>query len=567
MKLILIFLLYRLSGTQAHQCSVDEFSCATGGQCIPRIKWQDDVEDCWDGSDEFCLPWQLDCGFGSPRCISKKKVNDGRIDCYSGLDEACPSHYFVCKDKSACIDPALFQDGVRQCKDGSDEPCAPGLFPCTNSSKCISMKKFQNGINDCADGSDEECTTSQVECGCGKVRCVNRERVGDGFWDCEDGTDELFNVTRGKYCEDGSLRRNGANSLLVGELQLCTDSSLCHRKFGEICVVVGGSWRCVCQRGSVRLPGSTRCIPITEVDSYLREPIPNCTRARQELRTRFDTSSGLLGKLVRAVPYQKGVRRAPSSPKPQAILVPQAVAAMNDGEVNHHRSGRHETDVTCSGNSSCACSPSSTWFNGTCIPLLNECGDKALNDCDPNATCMDNPLSYECLCRENFLDVSPDPVKKPGRKCIELVNECSDARLNDCSPNAKCIDKAVGYACRCVPGFADTSPPGRPGRNCTQQVNECAEKLHDCDPNAICRDEPIGYRCHCPFGFADASKDPSKPGRLCVQLSIECEGCNSSTSHCVPTAGGSVVCTCLPGFQDLNPINPGQNCSKLTRTS
>ncbi|VDO15277.1 unnamed protein product [Haemonchus placei] len=69
-------------------------------------------------------------------------------------------------------------------------------------------------------------------------------------------------------------------------------------------------------------------------------------------------------------------------------------------------------------------------INGECVAsngenketfpaLLNECGDKALNDCDPNATCMDNPLSYECLCRENFLDVSPDPVKKPGRKCIE----------------------------------------------------------------------------------------------------------------------------------------------------
>ncbi|KAK6041314.1 hypothetical protein COOONC_21180, partial [Cooperia oncophora] len=50
-------------------------------------------------------------------------------------------------------------------------------------------------------------------------------------------------------------------------------------------------------------------------------------------------------------------------------------------------------------------------------------------------------------------------------------------------------------------------------------------------------------------------------------VSIECEGCNSSTSHCVPTAGGNVVCACLPGYEDLNPINPGQNCSKLTHSS
>ncbi|VDO64094.1 unnamed protein product [Heligmosomoides polygyrus] len=154
----------------------------------------------------------MDCGFGSPRCIPRKRIRDGRIDCYSGLDEGCPSHYFVCKDKSSCLDPTLFQDGIRQCKDGSDEreqiyvqhsmilkesACAIGQFPCSNSSKCISKKKFQNGVDDCEDGSDEECTTSQVECGCGKTRCVARERVGDGFWDCEDGSDELFNVTRG----------------------------------------------------------------------------------------------------------------------------------------------------------------------------------------------------------------------------------------------------------------------------------------------------------------------------------------------------------------------------------
>ncbi|VDO92697.1 unnamed protein product [Haemonchus placei] len=129
-----------------------------------------------------------------------------------------------------------------------------------------------------------------------------------------------------------------------------------------------------------------------------------------------------------------------------------------------------------------------------------------------------------------------------NRVHFEVVNECSDARLNDCSPNAKCIDKAVGYACRCVPGFADTSPPGRPGRNCTQQVNECAEKLHDCDPNAICRDEPIGYRCHCPFGFADASKDPSKPGRLCVQRKYSTELNHAVIEMCVNDGKGLGRC-------------------------
>ncbi|KAK5968561.1 hypothetical protein GCK32_016754, partial [Trichostrongylus colubriformis] len=54
-------------------------------------------------------------------------------------------------------------------------------------------------------------------------------------------------------------------------------------------------------------------------------------------------------------------------------------------------------------------------------------------------------------------------------------------------------------------------------------VNKCETKQHDCDPNAICRDELNGYQCQCPVGFADSSPDPSKPGRVCVQLVNECE--------------------------------------------
>lgn len=65
------------------------------------------------------------------------------------------------------------------------------------------------------------------------------------------------------------------------------------------------------------------------------------------------------------------------------------------------------------------------------------------------------------------------------------------------------------------------------------------------------------------------SKDSIRSWRVTELLSvnIECEGCNSSTSHCVPTAGGSVVCACLPGLEDLNPISPGQRCSVPRRRS
>ncbi|VDO64092.1 unnamed protein product [Heligmosomoides polygyrus] len=128
-----------------------------------------------------------------------------------------------------------------------------------------------------------------------------------------------------------------------------------------------------------------------------------------------------------------------------------------------------------------------------------------------------------CTSTSATLKVTPLPIQASAAVLVSVVNECSEARLNDCSPNARCVDKAIGYSCRCVPGFADTSPARarRPGRVCTALVNECTTRQHDCDPSAVCRDEAVGFRCHCPFGFADASPEPSKPGRLCLQSELE----------------------------------------------
>lgn len=48
-------------------------------------------------------------------------MHDKKIDCYSGFDEGCPAHYFVCRDRSACIEPSKYLNGVADCKDKSDE--------------------------------------------------------------------------------------------------------------------------------------------------------------------------------------------------------------------------------------------------------------------------------------------------------------------------------------------------------------------------------------------------------------------------------------------------------------
>ncbi|VDN29906.1 unnamed protein product [Cylicostephanus goldi] len=118
-------------------------------------------------------------------------------------------------------------------------------------------------------------------------------------------------------------------------------------------------------------------------------------------------------------------------------------------------------------------------------------------ECDRNAVCLNTFDSYSCQCRPGFIDMSPDPEKKPGRVCKELVNECATTN-NECSQFAKCVDLTEGYACQCMEGYVDVSSKHKlpPGRRCSQSNNECAFKhLNTCDENADCIDTPDGYTC------------------------------------------------------------------------
>lgn len=204
---------------------------------------------------------------------------------------------------------------------------------------------------------------------------------------------------------------------------------------------------------------------------------------------------------------------------------------------------------------------------------MNECAEpKKFNvDCDGNAVCVDTDQGFSCRCRPGFADISEVFNRLPGRRCVEAVNECLDAKANDCSEHAVCEDAKEGYICSCKPGFLDASAnsthyPGRvcvkPGEQLDLQPNfsvdacdvanpqcgenevcsdakhgafvcDCAEgyfrhtdrscrllsackTLHSCDKNAICADSLGKFDCQCRPGFFDASPDPEKePGRRC----------------------------------------------------
>ncbi|XP_061570036.1 SCO-spondin [Cololabis saira] len=166
--------------TPSTACRSYEFSCATGGQCVPRA-WRCDGEtDCMDGSDE-------------QRCAAP--CRSGQVPCFSG---------------DQCVDYQQLCDGIPHCRDASDEnidncgstmiPPCPGSFPCDNRT-CVNMSQVCNGIPNCPRGDDElVCdktvspqppggrNTTCFEHTCLDGTCIPFNSVCNGLPDCPDSS-------------------------------------------------------------------------------------------------------------------------------------------------------------------------------------------------------------------------------------------------------------------------------------------------------------------------------------------------------------------------------------------
>lgn len=64
--------------------------------------------------------------------------------------------------------------------------------------------------------------------------------------------------------------------------------------------------------------------------------------------------------------------------------------------------------------------------------------------------------------------------RDPTTNACTVINECQFPQLNDCHPNAECIDQPNSYTCRCRQGFMDISPKDKPGRSC-QPCKSCLQ--------------------------------------------------------------------------------------------
>ncbi|VDM78062.1 unnamed protein product [Strongylus vulgaris] len=214
------------------------------------------------------------------------------------------------------------------------------------------------------------------------------------------------------------------------------------------------------------------------------------------------------------------------------------------------------------------------WVNECARPSLHTCHKDALCidqdifrygvDCDPNAACVDTPEGFQCVCQPGFADVSTSVSKLPGRKCVEVVNECSTGKA-DCSCNADCFDRAEGYECKCRPGFVDASPDvvHYPGRVCnkpkspehygqTSRQPQCRTS-EQCGPNEECRFNAKGEMvCQCKRGAVQQRDGQCKVVNECADGTADC----SPYAECIDLQQGymcKLVNECADGTADCSP--------------
>ena len=82
----------------------------------------------------------------------------------------------------------------------------------------------------------------------------------------------------------------------------------------------------------------------------------------------------------------------------------------------------------------------------TRVDDVNECSSAELNDCSPNAVCINDFGSFRCLCKKGYDDKYASDPKKSGRQCLS----CSPAY---CSNRGECTIVNGEKECKCRGNF------------------------------------------------------------------------------------------------------------------
>jgi hypothetical protein len=205
-------------------------------------------------------------------------------------------------------------------------------------------------------------------------------------------------------------------------------------------------------------------------------------------------------------------------------------------------------------------------WTGECVNI-DECAE-GLSDCGENATCVDKPGIYSCICNEGYwgdgaicLDVDEckptvnSNAKDAGSDCNNCVigedswcvnnwdagcDKCADGTgtfycpanscdaecivapaKNTCDDNAACSNSVGSYDCTCNAGFEGD------GMTCTD-IDECATGADGCAADATCNNLFGTFECVCNAGYEGTG--------------FECADINECTPSLIPNYGTDSDC-------------------------
>jgi len=244
------------------------------------------------------------------------------------------------------------------------------------------------------------------------------------------------------------------------------------------------------------------------------------------------------------------------------------------------------------------------WRGTTCATDWNECV-MGIHQCNDEATCLNNPGSYDCLCDPGwtgdgfgatFQETSEWTVAGQAYQSV-IQHGCED--IDDCDPDlydfdvqaqrtsggavigdipadawndgpckfGSCENRKHGrYVCTCFNGYTDS--------NCDFDINECDSRTgsHDCDRHAATctniapsRTDAKGWTCACNEGY-------SGDGVSCLDIN-DCSTRNPvddtrqdscDRGFCTDLGAKSFKCTCDDGWKDKYCDQDINECSDYT---
>lgn len=165
-------------------------------------------------------------------------------------------------------------------------------------------------------------------------------------------------------CADGTASRKNLK-YINQTFPFCGVPNPCLPELGQVCLVLHGTWRCVCKLGTIKPPGpSIRCIPVEALpQSLANRATTNCSELIEDLNLLYNNHFG------------SGLRIEAITKKTEAVTKKQRddIKSVENVDTDFSKDSqpevykRFEDDGGCDPNNQNACKN----INGTCVKSEN----------------------------------------------------------------------------------------------------------------------------------------------------------------------------------------------------